>query len=141
MTLLHVLVVEDSDEVAAALHESLQDEGFALTAARTHGEALDRAAQVTPDLVLLDVQSRDAVAGTCAALRALRPAPVVVAMSAACDAQTVLGVLRAGATGYLTKAAIGADLPVLLRRCARGDVVLSAQTAAAVLRRALEQPS
>ncbi len=59
----------------------------------------------------------------------------MVALTAQTGVTQVLAMLRAGALGYLVKGRVGHDLPDLLARCARGDVVLAVPGAAEAMRR------
>lgn len=70
-------------------------------------------------------------------LVALPHRPVVVALSAQADVATWTGALAAGAAGYLLKGSIAQDLPVLLRRCVQGHLVVAVPGAAAAVRRLL----
>jgi len=61
-------------------------------------------------------------------------------VSAETAPQTLLGVLHAGARGYLVKGRIGGSLPDLVARCAQGEVVLATPTGAEVLRQLITGP-
>ncbi|MDP9416884.1 MAG: response regulator transcription factor [Actinomycetota bacterium] len=87
-----------------------------------------------PDVVLLDVHLPGG--GGVAVLRALVPAlPDVrfLALSVSDAAEDVIGVIRAGARGYVSKSITGADLVDAVRRVAEGDAVFSPRLAGFVL--------
>ncbi len=87
-----------------------------------------------PDVVLLDVHLPGG--GGVAVLRALVPAlPDVrfLALSVSDAAEDVIGVIRAGARGYVTKSITRADLVDAVRRVAEGDAVFSPRLAGFVL--------
>ena len=140
MERLRVVIADDHRDVLAALVAAVEsDRRFVVVGTASSGtEASRRAGDGDVDLVLLDVRMQDGGATAARRISALTPAPAVVAISAETDAATVLGMLDAGAVGYLAKGSIGDALPDLLFRCARGEVVLAVPSAAAALRRLLE---
>jgi DNA-binding NarL/FixJ family response regulator len=104
------------------------------------GEAEDAPTAITvvratvPDVVLLDVHLPGG--GGRAVLEALRdelPAVRFLALSVSDAAEDVIGVIRAGARGYVTKTISGADLADAITRVADGDVVFSPRLAGFVL--------
>jgi CheY-like chemotaxis protein len=52
----HILLVEDLQNQAIMVKEELEDSGYQVTMALSGPEALDRLQQITPDLVILDIQ-------------------------------------------------------------------------------------
>jgi CheY-like chemotaxis protein len=75
-----ILVVEDEEIVAASLVKRLRAWGYDVAAhATSGGEAVDKAAQLRPDLVLMDVRLRGAMDGVEAAalIQSHRRIPVV----------------------------------------------------------------
>ncbi|BEP12368.1 response regulator transcription factor [Acidothermaceae bacterium B102] len=104
------------------------------------GEADDAPTAITvvratvPDVVLLDVHLPGG--GGRAVLEALReelPTVRFLALSVSDAAEDVIGVIRAGARGYVTKTISGADLADAVLRVADGDVVFSPRLAGFVL--------
>ncbi|MBA3523577.1 MAG: response regulator transcription factor [Geodermatophilaceae bacterium] len=90
--------------------------------------------RVRPDVVLLDVHMPDG--GGRAVLEQVRPRlPGVrfLALSVSDAAEDVIGVIRAGARGYVTKTISGADLIDAVLRVADGDAVFSPRLAGFVL--------
>ncbi len=104
------------------------------------GEAADVEAAVAgivaagPDVVLLDVHLPGG--GGRAVIEGVAPqAPDVkfLALSVSDAADDVIGVIRAGARGYVTKTISGAELADAIRRVAGGDAVFSPRLAGFVL--------
>lgn len=90
--------------------------------------------QTVPDVVLLDVHMPDGGGqAVLAALRAELPRVRFLALSVSDTVDDVIGVVRAGARGYVTKTISGPDLAAAVRRVADGDVVFSPRLAGFVL--------
>ncbi|MDS1269857.1 response regulator transcription factor [Lipingzhangella sp. LS1_29] len=90
--------------------------------------------QQRPDLVLLDVHLPGG--GGIEVLRQVlrhRPEIRFLALSVSDAAEDVIGVVRGGARGYVTKAISGADLADAIVRVADGDAVFSPRLAGFVL--------
>ena len=108
-----VEVVGEADEVAAAVE--------------LIGERL-------PDVVLVDVHMPDG--GGRAVIEAVladHPDVRFLALSVSDAAEDVIGVIRAGARGYVTKTISGPELADAIRRVADGDAVFSPRLAGFVL--------
>ncbi|MEN3307054.1 MAG: hypothetical protein V7603_3256 [Micromonosporaceae bacterium] len=99
-----VLVVEDDPDIGQELVRALLGHGYAGVLATTGAEALDRAGEQVPDLILLDLglPDLDGVA-VCRQLRAAGSAAVIVVLTARTDELDVVVALDAGADDYLTK--------------------------------------
>ena len=97
-------------------------------------EAVDLVLRLAPDVVLLDVHMPDGGGSAVLARVAGRaPGTRFLALSVSDAAEDVIGVIRAGARGYVTKS-IGADeLVDAVRRVADGDAVFSPRLAGFVL--------
>ena len=88
----------------------------------------------SPDVVLLDVHLPGG--GGVEVLRkvhAKNPDQKFLALSVSDAAEDVIGVIRAGARGYVTKSINGAELIDAIRRVAEGDAVFSPRLAGFVL--------
>jgi DNA-binding NarL/FixJ family response regulator len=74
-------------------------------------EVLELAAELRPDVILMDLQMprRDGIEAT-RALRERLPGIKVIALTTYADERSVVEALRAGARGYLTKDAGGAEI-------------------------------
>ncbi len=121
-----ILIVEDEYAVARGVQYALQQEGYAVTVARSGEEGLEFATQQAPDLVILDVRlpGMDGFE----VLRRLRStgskAPVLFLTARDDEVDKVIG-LELGADDYLTKPfglrELMSRIKALLRR-AYGDL-------------------
>lgn len=123
---IRVLVADDDDDFRSAIADVLDaDERFSVVGTAADGEdAVEQALETAPAVVLLDVRMPGGGALAATRLRALPDPPVVVAVSAETGSSGVVAMLRAGATGYLAKGALGQRLPDLVARAATGERVL-----------------
>lgn len=110
---VRVLVADDEPVIRSALreliaaHPALEFVGAAADAQ----EAIDQAAELHPDVVLLDVRMPHGGGPRAAAeIDALPDAPSTVAFSAYDDRSAIVSMLDAGACGYLVKGAANADI-------------------------------
>jgi len=108
-----VEVVGDADEVVAAV-EMIRER--------------------VPDVVLVDVHMPDGGGqAVIEAVGATHPAVRFLALSVSDAAEDVIGIIRAGARGYVTKTISGAELTDAIERVAEGDAVFSPRLAGFVL--------
>ncbi len=90
--------------------------------------------EADPDVVLLDVHLPDGGGeAVIAAVAPERPAVKFLALSVSDAADDVIGVIRAGARGYVTKTISGEELTDAIHRVADGDAVFSPRLAGFVL--------
>ncbi len=99
--------------------------------------AVSAAHVLRPDVVLLDVHLPGGSGGGGAEVvsrcQDLYPATKILAISVSDSAQDVVGVVRAGARGYVTKDVTGEKLVDSITRVAEGDAAFSARLAGFVL--------
>jgi DNA-binding NarL/FixJ family response regulator len=129
-----VFLVDDHGMFRAGVRAELGGAVEVVGEAGTVREAVDGIKAAQPDVVLLDVHMPDG--GGVAVLEAVRTAAPEVrflALSVSDAAEDVIGVIRAGARGYVTKTISGADLTDAIRRVAEGDAVFSPRLAGFVL--------
>lgn len=102
-TKTRVLVVDDEPQLLRALRINLEVRGYQVTTVATGAGALRAAAEVKPDVVVLDLGLPD-LDGTevLAGLRGWSTVPVIV-LSARTDSADKVGALDAGADDYVTK--------------------------------------
>ena len=82
-----VLVVDDDPSIRETVRDVLEEQGYPVVTAADGGEALARAGELTPRLVLLDMRMPGVDGWQFArALRARGISPPVVVMTAAADA-------------------------------------------------------
>jgi DNA-binding NarL/FixJ family response regulator len=98
-------------------------------------EGLQLARELRPHVVLMDLLMpvMDGVAAT-AAIRQELPEVEVVALTSVLDDASVFGAIRAGAIGYLLKDTEAEDLCRAIKSAAAGQVQLSPQAAARLMR-------
>lgn len=127
---IRVLVVDDHGlfrrglTALLSLDESIEVVGEACDG----GEALRRAAELRPDLVLLD-NHMPGVRGIALLPGLLEAAPRarILMLTVSEDEQDLADALRGGASGYLLKAMDAADLTAAIRRAMAGESVVSAE--------------
>jgi DNA-binding NarL/FixJ family response regulator len=132
-----ILVVDDHPLTRDALAGLLGQHGFDVVDTVASGEeAVERARELQPQLVLLDL-TMPGLGGLAALPLLLEAAPEteVVVLTAAEDDQSLLQAIRAGAAGYLLKSEPPERIVDFLRGVARGEAALSG----AVARRLLDQ--
>ncbi|GEQ97528.1 DNA-binding response regulator [Iodidimonas gelatinilytica] len=105
MTVKRILLVDDDDDLRGGLAEQLSlHEEFEPTEAETASKGIEKAREVNPDLIILDVGLPD-IDGR-EACRMMRKAgikvPIIMLTGADTDADTILG-LESGANDYVTK--------------------------------------
>jgi DNA-binding NarL/FixJ family response regulator len=103
--------------------------------------ALERAASLRPDVVLMDLHMPvlDGIAAT-RRLRVEQPDVRVLALTTFDDDEDVFAALRAGAVGYLLKDVASERLVEALLAAARGESVLQPSVAARVVARFAQLP-
>jgi DNA-binding NarL/FixJ family response regulator len=133
---IRVLLVDDQALFREGLHTllSLQSDFEIVGEAGNGVEALQSAARLKPDVILMDVQMPvlDGVAAT-RRLRAEQPECRVIMLTTFDDDEHVFEGLRAGALGYLLKDAPSAKLAEAIRAAARGESFLQPSVAAKVV--------
>jgi len=143
MTPVRVLLVDDQALFREALATLLatRDEVEVVGEAGNGAEALDRAAELAPEVVLMDLRMPvlDGVAAT-RRLRVERPTSQVIALTTFDDDEDVFAALRAGAVGYLLKDVSSARLVEAVLAAARGEAVLQPSVAAKVVARFAQLP-
>src|SRR3954463_10035484 len=87
-----ILLVEDEPAIAEPLAETLTREGFHLEVAGTAADALDAAARVRPDLILLDLMLPDGSGyDVCREVRRESQVPIIMLTARGDEADRVLG--------------------------------------------------
>jgi len=133
-TKLSVFLVDDHQLFLSGVRSELGDAFEIVGEARDVDEAVDGIVRTAPDVVLLDVHMPggggravlEKVSKTCPDTRFL-------ALSVSDAAEDVIGVIRAGARGYVTKTISPPELVAAIRRVHDGDAVFSPRLAGFVL--------
>jgi DNA-binding NarL/FixJ family response regulator len=131
---VRVVLVDDHSMFRSGVRAELAtDSGVEIVAeAGGVGEAVAVIGRTKPDVVLLDVHMPDG--GGKAVLEQVKDSDVrFLALSVSDAAEDVIGVIRAGARGYVTKTISGPDLGAAIRRVKDGDAVFSPRLAGFVL--------
>ena len=134
-----VVIADDDPRVGSALAGLLgQEPDFRVVGeAATGADAVTAAHEHHAALVLTDVRMPGGGPDLVRRLVALPHRPVVAGLSAQADPATWTRVLAAGGSAYLLKGTLTGDLPVLLRRCVQGHLVVGVPGAADLVRRLL----
>ncbi|MGN6426093.1 MAG: response regulator transcription factor [Leifsonia sp.] len=103
-------------------------------AAADGAEAVALAVSAHPDVLLMDLRMPvlDGVAAT-ARVAAEAPETAVLVLTTYADDESILGALRAGARGYLTKDAGRAELAAAVRAVARGQSTFAPEVGARIV--------
>ena len=128
MAKIKVLVVDDHTIVRDGICALLAFAGdIEVTGVASNGrEALDAIGQSRPDVVLMDI-AMPILDGLEATQRICKEAPEikVIILSQYDDKEHVLSLLEAGASGFISKTAVSAELPSAIRYVHRGESFLS----------------
>ena len=100
-----IMVVEDEKLVALAIEKSLVSMGYQVPATVATGEeAVQKAIELEPDLVLMDIRLRGIIDGVEAASRIRNAAPIpIVYLSAYSEEKTLAKAKETEPFGYITK--------------------------------------
>ena len=140
---LTVLIADDHPLVREALHRALDvEEDMKVVAEAGDGEeAVEVAAELKPNVVVMDIvmPKLNGIEAT-RKIKELAPDTAVLILTAYDDDEYVLGLLDAGAAGYLLKSARGRDLVGAIRAISSGESVLHPNIIARLLKRASVAP-
>jgi two-component system, OmpR family, response regulator RegX3 len=125
-----ILLVEDEPAIAEPLAETLTREGFHLQVAGTAADAVDAAASLRPDLILLDLMLPDGSGfDVCREVRKSSQVPIIMLTARGDEADRVIG-LELGADDYVVKPfsarEVTARVRAVLRRTAQAAAPASA---------------
>jgi two-component system response regulator NreC len=127
MNSIRLMLVDDHDIVRTGLRSYLEtQEGIQVVAEADSGaEAIRKAQQASPDLVVMDIAMpvMDGLEAT-RRLKAILPECKVLALTVHEDKQYLFEMLLAGASGYVTKQVAADELVTAIRCIAAGEVYL-----------------
>jgi DNA-binding NarL/FixJ family response regulator len=133
---VRVMVVDDHPVWRDGVRGDLEASGRAVVVAEASdgGEAIERAREVMPELVLMDL-NLPTVRGVEAIRRIVEESPhvKVLVLSASGEEADVLEAVKVGASGYLLKSATAAEVAEAVTRVRAGEPVFSPSLAALVL--------
>ncbi|HKE71254.1 MAG TPA: response regulator transcription factor [Nocardioidaceae bacterium] len=131
---LTVVIVDDHQMFRTGVRSELGGSVIVVGEAEDVDSAVSVIAETGPDVVLLDVHLPGG--GGAEVVRRVHqrtPDRKFLALSVSDAAEDVIGVIRAGARGYVTKNITGPELVDAIRRVADGDAVFSPRLAGFVL--------
>jgi DNA-binding NarL/FixJ family response regulator len=132
---ISVLVVDDHPLWLDTLRKVLEHGGCRVVAEASRAdEAIRVAGETQPDVVVMDV-NLPGVDGIAATRQLLDRTPNVrvLALSSSDEPSSVVGIVRAGASGYVVKTAGAAEVVEAVRRVHGGELVFPPELAAIVL--------
>ena len=129
-----VVLVDDHELFRAGVRGELGEVVEIVGEAGSVAEAVPLILELDPEVVLLDVHLGDGGGeAVIAGVAPERPGVKFLALSVSDAAEDVIGVIRAGARGYVTKTISSGDLAGAVERVAAGDAVFSPRLAGFVL--------
>jgi DNA-binding NarL/FixJ family response regulator len=132
---IRLMLADDHRMIREGLRRSLSELGFTVVGeARNGSEALDLAAALRPDVVLMDVTmpELDGVEAT-RQIKARQPEVKIVVLTMHADHDILTQAIRAGANGYLVKDCSTDEIAQAIDAVALGETALSAGLAASML--------
>jgi len=141
---LTVLIADDHPLVREALHRTLEgEEDIEVVAEAGDGEeAVKLTSELKPNVVVMDIvmPKLNGIEAT-RKIKEIAPDTAILILTAYDDDEYVLGLLDAGAAGYLLKSARGRDLVGAIRAIRSGESVLHPKIIAKLLKRATVAPA
>jgi len=127
MDTIKLMLVDDHDVVRTGLRSFLETQpGFEVVAEAKNGlQALEKAREAKPDIVLMDITmpDMDGMEATLQ-LKNLYPECQILVLTVHADKQYFMKMLSVGASGYLTKQAAADELVAAIQALAAGYVYL-----------------
>ena len=132
--MIRVVLVDDHELFRAGVRGELGTASRSSARPAASTEAVPLIRELDPDVVLLDVHLPDGGGeAVIAGVAPERPGVKFLALSVSDAAEDVIGVIRAGARGYVTKTISSDELADAVARVAEGDAVFSPRLAGFVL--------
>ena len=138
-----VLIVEDHRVVAEGLAALINDQTDMKVVGNVGlvGESAQAAAELNPDVVLLDFRLPDGTAPDAAvAIHAIRPAARMIFLTREDSDAARFAAVQSGASAFIHKSRAASDVVMAIRDVARGKMLITPRTIATLLakRRAVE---
>lgn len=137
MSPIRILLAEDHEMVRDGLKALLsgEDDFVVVSEAENGEEAVQRAIDYEPDVVLMDIRMPGAMSGidACEEIIRKRPETKVLILTSYAEDDLVKEAIRAGAVGYVLKRAGSQKLIDDIRSVAKGDAVLDASVTRTLL--------
>jgi len=132
--MIRVVLVDDHALFRAGVRGEIGSAVDVVGEAGSVAEAIPLILELDPEVVLLDVHLGDGGGeAVIAGVAPERPGVKFLALSVSDAAEDVIGVIRAGARGYVTKTISSRELADAVERVAAGDAVFSPRLAGFVL--------
>ena len=136
---LKILIVDDHDIVrkGLAMLISRQEDLFVVAEAGTVAEAVEKARESVPDVVVMDIRLPDGTGiEACRDIRDENADVKVLMLTSYSDEEAVMGSIMAGASGYLLKEIRSQEIVEAIRQVGAGQSLLDPTVTAGVLERA-----
>ncbi|MBQ12080.1 MAG: DNA-binding response regulator [Planctomyces sp.] len=133
-----VLIVDDHEIVRKGLVMliSRQEDLVVAGEAGSAAEAVEKARELTPDVVVLDIRMPDGSGvEACRDIRAENPDVKVLMLTSYSDEEAVMGSIMAGASGYLLKEIRSEEIVDAIKKVGAGQSLLDPMVTASVLER------
>lgn len=128
MVHLRILVVDDHAVVRAGIKTLLENEGeFSVVAEAENGtEAIQKARDYEPDVVIMDIRLPGGLSGieACEAILEKQPSIKILMLTSFAEDDLVRDAIRVGAVGYVLKRVGNRELIDSVRAIARGDAII-----------------
>lgn len=141
---IRVMLVDDHEIVRQGLKSLLERREHlkVIGEAGTVADAVELAAQLEPDVIVMDVRLPDGTGiEACRDIRAGRPETRVLMLTSYADDEAVYSAIIAGAAGYLLKQTRGRELVNAIEAVARGESLIDPSVTGKVLTRMRELAS
>ncbi len=143
MSKIRVLIVDDHPMIRAGMRSLLESEAdFEIAGEAINGEeAVKLASELKPEVIIMDIvmPKLNGVEAT-RQIKQANPSTAVLVLTAYSDIYYVLGLLEAGACGYLLKDTGGNDVVKAIRSVKAGESVLDPVVTRKLLERVIQQP-
>ncbi|HBW51010.1 MAG TPA: DNA-binding response regulator [Herpetosiphon sp.] len=142
--MIRIMLVDDHAIVREGLRTLLaEDTEFLIVGEAQNGaDAIELAAVVRPHVILMDLvmPNVDGIQAT-QALQSLMPSSRIIVLTSFSDDQWVSKAIQAGASGYLLKNVLKAELFLAIRTVANGQPFLHAEAQRTLMRQSTAPPS
>jgi NarL family two-component system response regulator LiaR len=141
---ISILIADDHPLLRQSIRNVLEQESdFQVLAEAGDGEeAVKLVNEMEPDVVIMDIgmPNMDGLEAT-RQIKASHPQIAILVLTVHSDDEYILGILQAGAAGYLTKSVFGEEVVQAVRGIIAGDMVLSPTIGQKLLKHAARYPT